>query len=550
MGNYEDILLSNEEGIFPYYEYIPKLYSHTHNVENLQLQSVLEHHSSCVNSVNWNSIGSHLISAGDDTSVGLWSYPQSKLLGSISTGHTQNIFCCKFLPSDRHIVTCAGDSKVKLFDVETKSIIQQYDLHRGAIKRIETAPRDPNYFLCCGADGKVIEFDRRDPNHKTLIQTNYPLNSVSVSQVKPTYLAIAGYTSTVSIFDRRSNRATAWKELITYDSDIPLMTSVKFASSSMELIAYSASGNVMLANLDIEKSRNDYMFINFVDEIKRLCFECRRFFIEKNFDMSLQAAFAAYHVTEEKFSFDFVFKSQLMANISLIYLRRRKEGDLENAHQKAQSSQKILHSIRNPRSSLILSLISKLKGNQVESVVQAERGLNNMERTWKASEKELQIYYEGICQTLDVQRTEKYISELQLLDCFEAFENFVLNRFYSQFNVTYKGALNHRTIKDCNFFGLSDEYIVAGSDDGCFYVWHKNSTEIQFVGKSDNTVVNCVQPHPTEPTLAVSGIDRTVKIWNSQSVKNSNREFYPLPKEDWRTETPETFAMSVRCPVQ
>lgn len=35
----------------------------------------------------------------------------------------------------------------------------------------------------------------------------------------------------------------------------------------------------------------------------------------------------------------------------------------------------------------------------------------------------------------------------------------------------YRGHCNVRTVKDCNFFGLQDEYVVSGSDSGHLFIW-------------------------------------------------------------------------------
>lgn len=38
--------------------------------------------------------------------------------------------------------------------------------------------------------------------------------------------------------------------------------------------------------------------------------------------------------------------------------------------------------------------------------------------------------------------------------------------------------------------------------------------------QADKHVVNCVQPHPTLPILATSGIDYNVKIWMPTEADN------------------------------
>nr|OQN98621.1 hypothetical protein B0A51_18973 [Rachicladosporium sp. CCFEE 5018] len=79
---------------------------------------------------------------------------------------------------------------------------------------------------------------------------------------------------------------------------------------------------------------------------------------------------------------------------------------------------------------------------------------------------------------------------------------------------TYRGHCNVKTVKDVNFFGLDDEYVVSGSDDGNFFIWDRRTTELVNVLEGDGEVVNVIQGHPYEPMLAVSGIDHTIKIFS------------------------------------
>lgn len=79
---------------------------------------------------------------------------------------------------------------------------------------------------------------------------------------------------------------------------------------------------------------------------------------------------------------------------------------------------------------------------------------------------------------------------------------------------SYRGHCNVRTVKDVNYFGPSDEYVLSGSDDGNFFIWDRKSGELVNLLSGDDEVVNVIQPHPYEPLLAVSGIDHTVKIFS------------------------------------
>ncbi|KAL4907501.1 hypothetical protein BDW74DRAFT_166859 [Aspergillus multicolor] len=78
----------------------------------------------------------------------------------------------------------------------------------------------------------------------------------------------------------------------------------------------------------------------------------------------------------------------------------------------------------------------------------------------------------------------------------------------------YRGHCNVKTVKDANFFGLNDEYVVSGSDSGHLFIWERDTCKLVNILKGDDEVVNVVQGHPYEPTIAASGIDDTIKIFS------------------------------------
>ncbi|GAB7345215.1 hypothetical protein MBLNU457_3591t1 [Dothideomycetes sp. NU457] len=78
----------------------------------------------------------------------------------------------------------------------------------------------------------------------------------------------------------------------------------------------------------------------------------------------------------------------------------------------------------------------------------------------------------------------------------------------------YRGHCNIKTVKDVNFFGLDDEYVISGSDDGNFFVWDRKTSSLVNILQGDGEVVNVLQGHPYETMLAVSGIDHTIKIFS------------------------------------
>ena len=58
---------------------------------------------------------------------------------------------------------------------------------------------------------------------------------------------------------------------------------------------------------------------------------------------------------------------------------------------------------------------------------------------------------------------------------------------------SYRGHCNVRTVKDVNYFGLQDEYVVSGSDSGHVFIWDKKTSELVNILEGDEEVVNVVQ---------------------------------------------------------
>ncbi|RAK74807.1 WD repeat-containing protein [Aspergillus fijiensis CBS 313.89] len=78
----------------------------------------------------------------------------------------------------------------------------------------------------------------------------------------------------------------------------------------------------------------------------------------------------------------------------------------------------------------------------------------------------------------------------------------------------YRGHCNVKTVKDVNFYGLDDEFVVSGSDSGHIFIWDRKTCKLVNILEGDSEVVNVVQGHPYEPTIAASGIDNTIKIFS------------------------------------
>ena len=113
-------------------------------------------------------------------------------------------------------------------------------------------------------------------------------------------------------------------------------------------------------------------------------------------------------------------------------------------------------------------------------------------------------------EVVDDRNTFERLSPDSLLPPQEA----TLRRGARDYSARYLGTCNTTTdIKEANFLGADGQFIMAGSDDGKFFIWDRQSTNIVKVLEGDDNIVNCLQSHPSAPVLATSGIDPVVRIW-------------------------------------
>ncbi|XP_011074226.1 WD and tetratricopeptide repeats protein 1 [Sesamum indicum] len=171
-GNITDLINSRTLHNHHDFNYIVQM--HSSLVRRLSLERELEGHHGCVNAIAWNSEGSMLISGSDDTRLNIWSYSSRKLLHSIETGHSANIFCTKFIPetSDELVVSGAGDAEVRLFNLSRlrRSGLEEggispsaiFQCHTRRVKKLAVEVGNPHVVWSASEDGTLRQHDFRE----------------------------------------------------------------------------------------------------------------------------------------------------------------------------------------------------------------------------------------------------------------------------------------------------------------------------------------------------------------------------------------------------
>lgn len=93
-----------------------------------------------------------------------------------------------------------------------------------------------------------------------------------------------------------------------------------------------------------------------------------------------------------------------------------------------------------------------------------------------------------------------------------AFDTELKDIVFDYLQMKYIGHRNARTmIKEATFWG--NNCVMSGSDCGHVFIWDRRTGDLVMLLEADQHVVNCLQPHPSLPYLATSGIDYDIKLF-------------------------------------
>ena len=163
----------------------------------------------CVNCLNFNSSGDLICSGSDDLQIAIWDWQRNQLRHKYHSGHSQNVFNCKFCVDGNHIVSCSRDGQVRICDVRntTLTLSRKLAQHKGSAHKL--ALISPQVILSSGEDAIVHEMDlRADKPTKVLLvkegSKRMPLYSIhNCMTMNPFQFVVSGRSPVVHVYDRR-----------------------------------------------------------------------------------------------------------------------------------------------------------------------------------------------------------------------------------------------------------------------------------------------------------------------------------------------------------
>lgn len=537
----------------------PKVQTSIDSIRRLKLESTLYGHSSCVNCLEWNTPGSLLASGSDDRNVIIWDPFKVVKKQIVHTGHEGNVFSVKFV-GDKLIATCADDG-VKVIDNQTNlNILNCVNCNNGRVKRLVNHPNEPCLIWSASEDGCIRQYDIRerhncDSGKKTNVildlkahDNSLVAKCLAINPIRDEMLAVGANDVYIRLFDRRlinhkNNTNRSDKSCYTtyftpgHLSSNGNRTKLSQFSFGTTYLTFNHDGSELLANIHAEQIYlfNTYepweRYKSFETTLKPLILDLptpnqrppknnpslKPYCLWKSFGSSIDLP-----MEHEDFYDAVMFKIKTKSDLD--------KRDYDKINQ-LLVDYKNCAKLYQLRASALLNRGWKGDHYQVLRDLCCAASLDPSQPLFDtASNSEAKLLMESIEKEFEDAKACRQVAKFLVSCAIAAGHEYPLNNAHQEslrrldaydYTKRFCGHCNMNTdIKEANFFGSNDEFIVGGSDDGAFYIWDKHTTNIVKAIKGDFQILNCLQPHPNICMLATSGIDPTVKIWSPSGKEN------------------------------
>lgn len=125
-----------------------------HSATTGKLIGTYKGHRSTVNAVDFSSTGDMMVSGSDDNTIMVWETDTIQTIAKFEY-FSQPVTNVCFFPGDKYIFCTDGSGMLKVYNLETKSMLEQKEIHNGSVKAM-VMDTESGIMVTSGAD-KIVK---------------------------------------------------------------------------------------------------------------------------------------------------------------------------------------------------------------------------------------------------------------------------------------------------------------------------------------------------------------------------------------------------------
>ena len=218
-------------------------------------------HTSEVYSVAFSPDGRHVVSGAGDSTIKLWNVATGREIRTFS-GHSSNVFCIAFSPDGRQVISGSYDETIKIWDVTTGREIKTIG-HTGGVGSVAFSP-DAKQIISSSFGGTIKIWDAGTSREIRNLEHTGGVSSIAFSPDGKQIIS-GSYDKTIKLWDLSTGR-----EIRTFSGHGDVVNSVAFSPDGRQILSGSSDKTIKL--WDLSTGREIRTFSGHGDRVSSVVF--------------------------------------------------------------------------------------------------------------------------------------------------------------------------------------------------------------------------------------------------------------------------------------
>jgi methylosome protein 50 len=151
----------------------------------------------------------HVVVGLDTGGIALWKLEddyRTFVLSQAAAGHDGLVTRVSVVCDKTKAVSGSHDRCIKLWDLSNTSLIYVAQAHSDLVSCVDCHPSEPEMFVSCGQDGRILVWDKRKPKHASILNKTPLLHTPTCVKWQPGgvhKMAVGSESGQIAILDTR-----------------------------------------------------------------------------------------------------------------------------------------------------------------------------------------------------------------------------------------------------------------------------------------------------------------------------------------------------------